>query len=192
MLQEFYWKSISAALDQFTDDLVLKTVFEDVLRESFISDYTMIVRGSVSAIESHRERLAALRPSLRGLKTNRICFCCLMEMPEKVLRCGHAYCDTCVRAFGGRSKSHRHSYCLSDCMICGERDEHSFQLVPPTAGIRILSLDGGGVRGIVPLTFLCHIEETLSWLDCSLRDHFDLACGTSSGMLLQQLLKTEG
>ena len=149
------------------------------------------MQGSMPAVASHRERLVALRPSLRGLKSNRICLCCLMEVPEKVLRCGHAYCDTCVRVFGGKSKSHRHSYCLSVCMVCGDRDEHKFQLISPTAGVRILSLDGGGVRGIVPLTFLCHIEDILSWLDCSLRDHFDLACGTSSGTSLEQTFKTK-
>ena len=39
----------------------------------------------------------------------------------------------------------------------------SFQLQPPTYGnlITILSIDGGGVRGIIPATILAFLESQL-------------------------------
>ncbi|KAK3708056.1 hypothetical protein LTR37_011749 [Vermiconidia calcicola] len=68
------------------------------------------------------------------------------------------------------------------CPLCGIRnDRASVQLEPPTAGIRILSLDGGGVRGIIPLVFLRRIEERLQELEMPLSENFDLVCGTSAG-----------
>jgi len=56
--------------------------------------------------------------------------------------------------------------------------------MPPTAGPRVLSLDGGGIRGVIPLVFLEHIQQEMADLDCPLRDYFDFVCGTSSGMII--------
>jgi uncharacterized protein len=46
---------------------------------------------------------------------------------------------------------------------------------------RILSIDGGGTRGIVPATILAHIEEQTGNSVCQL---FDLVVGTSTGAIL--------
>ncbi len=105
-------------------------------------------------------------------------------MPEKVLTCGHALCDICLKIFGLRSHSEKYTYSLSCCLLCGTRNHRpDFQLMPPTAGPRVLSLDGGGIRGVIPLVFLEHIQQEMAELDCPLRDYFDFVCGTSSGQL---------
>lgn len=51
---------------------------------------------------------------------------------------------------------------------------------------RILSLDGGGIRGLITLGYLEHIERELSAGDAAwrLRDHFDLIGGTSTGAII--------
>ena len=51
---------------------------------------------------------------------------------------------------------------------------------------RILSLDGGGTRGIVSLAFLLEIERSLCGEDpeACLADHFDLIGGTSTGAII--------
>ncbi len=52
---------------------------------------------------------------------------------------------------------------------------------------KILSIDGGGIRGILPLTFLANLEQQLKstgnpqW---KLHNHFDLICGTSTGGII--------
>ncbi len=46
---------------------------------------------------------------------------------------------------------------------------------------RILSIDGGGIRGVFPASFLANIEQCLSR---PLRDYFDLIVGTSTGGII--------
>lgn len=138
--------------------------------------------GVHDASTLHQETLAVHHTHMAELKSHRSCFCCFMRMPEKVLPCGHALCDSCVRVYGRRLSTERNTYVLPECVLCGVNYKSSyFRLVPPTAGIRILSVDGGGVRGIVPLMFLQYLDRSLAWLQSQVRDHFDLVCGTSAG-----------
>jgi uncharacterized protein len=46
---------------------------------------------------------------------------------------------------------------------------------------RILSLDGGGIRGLITAVWLDRLEQTL---EKPLRDHFNLIAGTSTGSIL--------
>jgi len=56
------------------------------------------------------------------------------------------------------------------------------------AKIKILSIDGGGIRGIIPGTILNYLETEIQKIpkfkDTSLADHFDLIAGTSTGGIL--------
>ena len=57
--------------------------------------------------------------------------------------------------------------------------------------IRILSLDGGGIRGIITCVILRYIEEQLQKLDnpnAKIGDYFDLIAGSSTGGLLAGIL----
>jgi uncharacterized protein len=57
--------------------------------------------------------------------------------------------------------------------------------------IRILSLDGGGIRGIISCIILKYIEEQLQILDhpdAKIGDYFDLIAGTSTGGLIAAIL----
>lgn len=52
---------------------------------------------------------------------------------------------------------------------------------------KILSIDGGGIRGIIPAKVLFHLEEEAMRNDGSnsrLCDYFDLVCGTSTGGII--------
>lgn len=60
-----------------------------------------------------------------------------------------------------------------------------------TKKIRILSLDGGGIRGIITCVILKYIEEQLQKLDhptAKIGDYFDLVAGTSTGGILASVL----
>ena len=46
---------------------------------------------------------------------------------------------------------------------------------------RVLSIDGGGMRGIIPAVWLYHLEQRLG---SPLFEHFDLFAGTSTGSIL--------
>ncbi|CAL0327056.1 unnamed protein product [Lupinus luteus] len=67
------------------------------------------------------------------------------------------------------------------------------QIQPPTYGnlITILSIDGGGIRGIIPATILAFLESQLQELDgedARLADYFDVITGTSTGGLVTAML----
>lgn len=50
----------------------------------------------------------------------------------------------------------------------------------------ILSIDGGGIRGLIPAKLLAELENELKILEPGkkLYEHFDLICGTSTGAIL--------
>jgi hypothetical protein len=59
--------------------------------------------------------------------------------------------------------------------------------------LTILSIDGGGVRGLIPATILADLEGKLQRLDGAevrLVDYFDLIAGTSTGGLITAFLTT--
>nr|GME14954.1 patatin-like protein 1 [Ipomoea batatas] len=64
---------------------------------------------------------------------------------------------------------------------------------PPNCGklITILSIDGGGIRGIIPAVILSYLESQLQELDgedARIADYFDVIAGTGSGGLMTALL----
>ncbi|OMP02038.1 Patatin/Phospholipase A2-related protein [Corchorus olitorius] len=69
----------------------------------------------------------------------------------------------------------------------------SSRIQPPTFGnlVTILSIDGGGVRGIIPGVILAKLESELQKLDgedVRLADYFDVIAGTSTGGLITAML----
>ncbi|KFK30329.1 hypothetical protein AALP_AA7G247700 [Arabis alpina] len=68
--------------------------------------------------------------------------------------------------------------------------------LPPSYGqlVTILSIDGGGIRGIIPGTILAYLESQLQELDgeeARLVDYFDVISGTSTGGLIVAMLTAE-
>ncbi|XP_006660213.2 patatin-like protein 2 [Oryza brachyantha] len=64
---------------------------------------------------------------------------------------------------------------------------------PPSYGsiVTVLSIDGGGVRGIIPGTILAFLEEKLQEIDgpeARIADYFDVVAGTSTGGLVTAML----
>ncbi|KAK1427398.1 hypothetical protein QVD17_16082 [Tagetes erecta] len=75
------------------------------------------------------------------------------------------------------------------------KEEPRSPLQPPTYGnlITILSIDGGGVRGIIPGVILNFLETELQKLDgenARLADYFDVIAGTSTGGIVTAMLTT--
>nr|GMD84893.1 patatin-like protein 2 [Ipomoea batatas] len=69
----------------------------------------------------------------------------------------------------------------------------SWLLQPPSYGrlITVLSIDGGGIRGIIPATILEYLESQLQerdGVDARLADYFDVIAGTSTGGLVTAML----
>ncbi|KAL6227333.1 hypothetical protein ACLB2K_001292 [Fragaria x ananassa] len=67
------------------------------------------------------------------------------------------------------------------------------QVQPPRYGnlITVLSIDGGGIRGIIPGVLLTYLESQLQHLDgedARIADYFDVISGTSTGGLITAML----
>ncbi|KAH7569697.1 hypothetical protein JRO89_XS06G0246600 [Xanthoceras sorbifolium] len=57
--------------------------------------------------------------------------------------------------------------------------------------ITVLSIDGGGVRGIIPATLLAFLESKFQDMDgpsARIADYFDVVAGTSTGGLITTML----
>ncbi|KAH7087111.1 hypothetical protein FB567DRAFT_526936 [Paraphoma chrysanthemicola] len=118
------------------------------------------------------------------------CFCCLMQTPQHVLRCGHVICTRCVKGYCRREgvTANVDSVLLLDyCPLHSKatRWETPFivRFKPAHAGVRILCLDGGGMRGIVELEVLRAIQSEIGW-KLPVRVFFDLIVGTSTGGII--------
>jgi len=119
------------------------------------------------------------------LKSNKTCFACLQFAPDHILRCGHGFCEECVKDFGLKSERYQYGITIDHCILCNEGagvsgPVHLVHLQPRCAGVRLLTLDGGGVRGIVEIAILEKIEHRVG-LGVPIRDLFDLIVGTSTG-----------
>ena len=56
---------------------------------------------------------------------------------------------------------------------------------------RVLSIDGGGIRGIIPAVWLDKLEDRLEARGQTLAKSFDLICGTSTGSILAAAVACE-
>ncbi|KAF7150949.1 hypothetical protein RHSIM_Rhsim02G0245900 [Rhododendron simsii] len=76
-----------------------------------------------------------------------------------------------------------------------KKSTNLFQIRPEAHGklISILSIDGGGIRGIIPSVVLDFLEAQLQKLDgedARIADYFDVVAGASTGGLLTAMLTT--
>lgn len=165
------------------------------------SDYTI---RRQAAITSHKGALQSasdeclwrltdfiLNPAVCSLSSNRkqqrinTCFTCLFGKPEYRLPCGHIICEDCLCDFGQREKAYPDTISYLSCILCirpelTELWPVKIRVRPRTSGTRILSLDGGGVRGIVELEVLRRLETSIG-IGLPIWYFFDLIVGTSVG-----------
>ncbi|KIV90882.1 hypothetical protein PV10_05486 [Exophiala mesophila] len=117
------------------------------------------------------------------LQSQIICLCCIFGLPSHPLLCGHVLCDQCFLAHGkfvGENVLQ-----IVSCPICLKSWNHGRDVVkitrkPPSAGLRILSLDGGGIRALVDPVILGIIEDKIG-MNIPIQEFFDLIVGTSGG-----------
>ncbi|TKA70619.1 hypothetical protein B0A55_07579 [Friedmanniomyces simplex] len=175
------WKAqLRAAIEGIHRD------FSYELEQASHEDTQAIPEESI-ALELHGEYLnqffEAVGPAA-AICSHATCFCCLMDVPEHPLPCGHILCTACIKAYGKASKS---SVTLPCCPLHREATRWAkpaiLKFKPTGAGVRILSLDGGGIRGIVQLEVLRAIEQAIGGF-LPVQSFFDLIVGTGTGGML--------
>lgn len=122
------------------------------------------------------------------LKSHATCLCCLMAVPQFVLRCGHVLCEKCIRSCGEEGELEVKLKCCPLHRASTQWDRPlTIYFKAPEAGVCVLSLDGGGIRGIVQLELLRSIEQVLG-NHVPVQKLFDLIVGTGTGGLIAMSL----
>ena len=163
-------------------------------------DNPLTVNDRTLAYDLHKGCMGRFFRSYDGYNALRFinlttCYCCLMEVPEHPLQCGHVLCTGCIKAYGYQHDSH--SMLMDYCPLhCNEKFDRPWiiHFKPDYAGVRILTLDGyvilldiecmlrligfsGGMRGILELEVLRAIELALGG-KIPIQAFFDLIVGT--------------
>ncbi|KAI1846078.1 hypothetical protein JX266_007887 [Neoarthrinium moseri] len=133
----------------------------------------------------HRERINEFYKSLgtaSDFVSHVACFSCLRELPECPLPCGHILCLPCVQTYGRNTS--RSTIEMTRCPLHVQDviadPPWIIPIKPARAGVRILCLDGGGVRSIVELQVLKAIKKVLG-PKLPLQLFFDLIVGNGTG-----------
>ncbi|KAK3167631.1 hypothetical protein OEA41_010758 [Lepraria neglecta] len=136
--------------------------------------------GFETSVQLHTNNIRSFRLQWTQIYSHRTCLFCLRRRPEHVVTCEHAICDTCVAIFGHSIAGKECQFEIDGCILCLTKGRLVARLKPATAGARILSVDRGGVRGVVPLEFLGLLQGHLG-SELPVQDLFEQAFGTSSG-----------
>jgi len=146
----------------------------------------------LAAASIHRDDVMAwfYRHATQGQKayrynSNSVCLSCLFAPPEHALPCGHILCTACVKAYGdARGTTAVDMYeCPIERATAMRYQSWRIHFKPKTAGIRVLTLDGGGIRGIAELEVLRAIELEMG-AKLPIQCFFDFIVGTSTGGII--------
>ncbi|KAJ8067019.1 hypothetical protein OCU04_004399 [Sclerotinia nivalis] len=151
--------------------------------ETSFSQYAIAVVNSNKGELIHKNALSRFDKEWEKIYSNTTCFCCMARKPENTMSCRHTICDECTISIGEEVDSHAWTFLIPSCIFCGKTNSRKFSLKPRTAGVRSIIAEGGGIRGIIPLSFLKELEAAIG-LPTNIHEHFDLAFGSSSGALV--------
>jgi hypothetical protein len=160
--------------------MILPSGFVKLVEDEFVKQVDAFHRlSNITSATWHQEMLFEFKRDWLTLRSDNTCFVCMMARSQYGLPCGHIICDICVRRFG--IKSDMWTFDVPHCFLCGsETLGVNVKVKPPTATTRLLCIDGGGVRGIIPLVILQALEERIG-LEYPVQGNFHLVFGTSSG-----------
>lgn len=151
-----------------------------VVEYHFSALFERYSESATSSAELRRRQLASQSGRLCRLRSNHICLYCLLHSAQHVLACGHTVCGRCAQVFGVPGSGLEYEFTIRGCLYCLYQRPLVVDVLPPTMSPTVLAIDGGGVRGVIPLEFLLLMQEHLR--PCAIHDVVDLALGTSSGL----------
>ncbi|KAI9765987.1 MAG: hypothetical protein M1840_006994 [Geoglossum simile] len=168
-----------------TTSMLLPSGFVMMIEGQLARWFENFIQGtSIPSAEIHHKNIQRFKPKLREIRNGNTCLVCLRRKPEYSLPCGHSLCENCVCVFGECSEQDAWVFEIRCYFLCGlELSEVTVKVKPPTAGVRVLCIDGGGARGIIPLQSLQLLQERLG-IPCPIQENFEVAFGTSSGFLI--------
>ncbi|KAH7111753.1 hypothetical protein B0J11DRAFT_598320 [Dendryphion nanum] len=168
-----------------SDDVVLRSGFINLIEQHLHLYFEERTQNCTSALKIHEKNLRQFKTRWRGIKSSSTCLCCLRRRPQYGLPCGHTICENCVLVFGECCVDDPWIFKMRHCLLCGVSmpEELTVKVHPPTAGVGVLCIDGGGARGVVPLKLMKRIQDRIG-LSIPFQKFFKVAFGISSGGLI--------
>ena len=151
----------------------------DLAKNEVTKLFLALETGTCSSIELQQQQIMSQSATLCVMRSNTICIWCTTRDAQHRPYCGHSLCGICVQRHGKPASDTEYRFTLHSCYFCLSRVPLTVDLVPPTKRISILTIDGGGVRGVIALEFLLLIQEQLG--ECLIQDVCQLIVGTSIG-----------
>lgn len=165
------------------DDVILRSGFIKLVERRLLEYFMLFSQSRAnSSAEIHRQNLDYFRGWWRNVRSDSTCFTCLRRRPQYKQHCGHSVCQTCVVNFGDQNKDDPWEFHIRQCFLCKTTmpEEVVVKVHPPTTGAGILCIDGGGVRGIIPLMLMKRIQDRIG-LPIPIQNFIKVAFGVSSG-----------
>jgi hypothetical protein len=169
-----FWSNISASYTKRATELLHLKTYPD--------KYTSEV------LARHRQALSSEEELWKSTISHLTCFVCLSHHPDNVLPCNHAICESCIKQFSVRNIYDTSVFKLTKCPLC-QQDlifqglPLEIQLKPENSGVRILCLDGGGIRSVISSKIL-ELLENDTGLGIPIHEFFDLIIGTGTGSVV--------
>jgi len=154
---------------------------QNAIEVTFCQYASEIINAKTDGTQRHEKVLSRFKELWKGIYSNKICFPCMARPAENTLTCNHVFCTPCIMEHGKANEAEPSTFWVAHCPLCCEPNNINFNFKPPTAGVRAIIAEGGGVRAVVPLTFLKELENCID-LPMSISDHFDIGVGCSSGL----------
>ena len=170
-----------------SEQIILRTGFTKLVRESFQQDFNKWVENTeMTAVELHRQNLSRFWNRYKTIDSTRTCLSCKRRQPSICLPgCKHCVCETCVELFV--DPDHDDLFRIRQCFCCGTEMPEAVvvKIHPPTTGVGLLFIDGGGIKGVIPLRIMQLIETKLRELieaDLPIQTLFKVGFGVSIGI----------
>ncbi|KAL7784152.1 hypothetical protein V8C37DRAFT_420748 [Trichoderma ceciliae] len=168
--------------EQWIQDINCQIIALNIPTEDGPSDEKMFIPNVHRQVMQNFYKETGVRLKLRSHAT---CLYCVRKIPNNPLPCGHLLCKACIQFHG--SNQGQGLYHLYNCPL-HPMETHwpnpaLVKFKPQDAGVRVLCLDGGGVRGIVELVFLQAVQKELGD-HVPIQNFFDLIVGTSTGGII--------
>ena len=163
--------------------LLLPSGFVKLIEDNFSTLFEKLDSSMIAtSADLHRQLLFRFKwDCLARRSDDEGCLVCLRRTPQYNLPCGHCICENCVRVFGNKSKHDPWLFEVNSCLWCGlTTNGVVVKTWPPTAGVRVLTFDGGGVRGLTTLQYMQKLQDRIG-LPYPVQEHFDVVFGTSIG-----------
>lgn len=121
-------------------DQIRQTLQQEALSTEGLSEHDLAPRLHLRYMNEFYSSLGSASLYL----SQSACFCCLREMAQHPLPCGHVLCTKCIKAHGTVTENYwiHLSHCPLHKAETDWSDPFLVQLKPDTAGVRVLTLDG--------------------------------------------------